>query len=82
MSKRVPKNLWDYGLVHQDGILTRIDRGKMGRMGIEEVTGKMPDILEWLQFYFYDHVLWLDKKHTFQQQTITLSLRYGLGYHT
>ena len=63
VSKKVPKCLWDYGLVHHAGILSRIYRGKIGLTGIEEVTGHMPDISEWLDFEFYNQVWWLDKKH-------------------
>ena len=46
VSKKVPMGLWDYGLVHKAGILSRISRGKMGWTGIEEVTGQMPEISE------------------------------------
>ena len=42
--KKAPKRLWDYGLVHQSGVLNRISRGKTGRTGIKELTGKTPDI--------------------------------------
>jgi hypothetical protein len=60
--KCVPKRLWDYGLVHQAEILSRISRGKSGRTGIEEITGETPEISEWLDFDFYDLVWWLDQK--------------------
>ncbi len=63
VSKRVPKRVWDYGLVNQAGILSRISRGDTGRTGVEEVTGQTPDISEWLDFDFYDQVWWLDEKH-------------------
>ena len=39
VSKKVPKRIWDYGLVNQAGILSRIDCGKAVQTGIEEVTG-------------------------------------------
>ena len=39
VSNKVTKCLWDYILVHQADILSRIACGKMGRMGIDEVTG-------------------------------------------
>ena len=42
--KKAPKRVWDYGLVHQAGVLNRISRGKTGRTGIKELTGKTPDI--------------------------------------
>ena len=50
---KFPKRLWDYGLVHQAGILIRITRGKKLRMGIEEVTIQTLNISEWLDFDFY-----------------------------
>ena len=46
VSNKVPNHLLYYGLVHQSGILSRIDCGKTGWMEIEEVTGQMPDISE------------------------------------
>ena len=61
--KQDPKRVWVYGLVHQAGVLNQISRGKTGRTGIEELTGKTPDISEWLDFDFYGQVWWLDKNH-------------------
>ena len=63
VSKKVHKRLWDYGLVHKDGILSRIDRGKTERMSIEELTDQTPDIPEWLDFELYDCVWWIIKNH-------------------
>ena len=59
--KCVPKRLWDYGLVYESEILTRMSRGADGRSGYEEVTGETPDISEWLDFEFYDIVWWWDR---------------------
>ena len=44
VSKKVPKRLWDYVLVNQAGILSRITFGKTGRTGVYEVTIQTPDI--------------------------------------
>ena len=63
MQKKVPKRVWVYGIVHQAGVLNRISRGKTGRTGIEELTGKTPDISESIDFDFYGQVWWLDKNH-------------------
>ena len=52
-----------YGLVYQDVILIRIAVGKTGRTVIEVVTVQMQSISECLDFDFYDHVWWIDKKH-------------------
>ena len=48
--KKVPKRLWDYGLIYESGILNRIPRGNNGRTGLEIVTGETPDISEWIDF--------------------------------
>ena len=63
VSKKVPKRLLDYGLVHQDGILSRITCGKTLRTGIEEVIVQTPVTSECLDFDFYDHAWWLDNNH-------------------
>ena len=34
----------------------------MGQMGIEEVTGQIPEISEWVDFDLSDSVWWIDKK--------------------
>ena len=44
MSKKVPQRIWNYGLVHQAGILNMIARGKTGLAGIDEVIGQTPGI--------------------------------------
>ena len=53
VSNKVYKRLWDYGLIHQAGIISSISRGKMGCIGIEEVTEQTPNISEWLDFHLY-----------------------------
>ena len=59
--KRVPKRLWDFGLIYESDILCRMARGSNRRTGYEEVFGDTPDISEWLDFEFYDMVWWLDR---------------------
>ena len=63
VSNKVPRSIWDYGLFHQAGILISIARGKTVRAGIDEVTVQTTNILEWLDFDFYDRVWWINKKH-------------------
>ena len=58
--KTVPKRLWDFGLVYESELLSRMARGPDGRTGYEEVTGNTGDISEWLDFEFYDLVWWYD----------------------
>jgi hypothetical protein len=56
--KNVYSRLWDYGLVYEGELLTRMACGNDGRSGYEQVTGKTHDISEWLDFEFYDLVWW------------------------
>jgi hypothetical protein len=58
--KKVPSQLWDYGLVYEGELLSMISCGKDGRSGHEEVTGNTPNISKWLDFEFYDLVWWWD----------------------
>ena len=59
--KKVPTRLWDYGLVYEAELLSRMAQGKDGRTGYKEVTGNTADISEWLDFEFYDLVWWWDR---------------------
>ena len=63
VKKKVPRRLWDYGLVYEAEIMSRVSRGPDGRTGIEEITGDTPDISEWLDFDFYDLVWYWDAPH-------------------
>jgi hypothetical protein len=58
--KKVRTQLWDYGLVYEGELLSKMSRGQDGRSGYEMVTGNTPDINEWLDFEFYDLVWWID----------------------
>jgi len=61
--KRVPKELWDYGLrwVSEVNSLTHTSAGSLnGCIPIAEVTGETPDISEYLDFGFYDYVWYKD----------------------
>jgi hypothetical protein len=63
ITRKVPRRLWDYGLVYEAEILSRMAKGPDGRTGIEQVTGDTPDISEWLDFDFYDLVWYWDSPH-------------------
>mgnify|MGYP003321204368 FL=1 len=54
--RNIPQRLWDYGIVYESEILSRMSRGHDDRTGYERLTGKTPDISEWLDFTFYDLV--------------------------
>ena len=42
--RKIPTILWDYGLVYEAGLLSRVAQGHDGRSGIERLTGETPDI--------------------------------------
>ena len=41
---KVPKRLWDFGLVYESELFSRMARGRDLRTGYEEVTGDTADI--------------------------------------
>jgi hypothetical protein len=50
--KKVWSRLWDYGLVYEGELLSRMACGKDGRSGYKMVPGNTPDFSEWLNFEF------------------------------
>jgi hypothetical protein len=57
--KRVPRKLWDYGVRWTTQVMQRTSTQAGGLRGIcplQDVTGETPDISEYLDFGFYDHV--------------------------
>ena len=81
IKKGAPKRVWDYGFVHQAGVLSRLARGRNGQTGIKEVTGNTPDISEWLYFDLYDRVWWLDtKKPATTDDNVTLGRWLGISH--
>ena len=58
--EKVSKRLWDFGLVYESELLSRMSRGRYRRTGYEEVTGDTADISEWLDFEIYDLVYCID----------------------
>jgi hypothetical protein len=62
LKRKVPPRLWDYGLINETNILNRIPCGQQLRTRIEIVTCETPDILEWIDFEFYDRVWYCDQK--------------------
>ena len=83
MTKRkVPKRLWDFGLIYEAELLSRMARGEDRRTGYELVTGQTADISEWLDFEFYDLVWWLDRptKPDFTDYTRRLARWLGVSH--
>jgi hypothetical protein len=59
--KNVYSWLWDYSLVYEGMLLTRMSCGNDGRSRYKQVTGKTPNISELLDFEFYNLVWWWDQ---------------------
>ncbi len=62
LKRKMPPCLWEYDLVLETNILNSIPRGQQWRTGIEVVTGKTPDISEWIDFEFYERLWYNDQK--------------------
>ena len=58
--KNIPRRLWDYALIWCAQIMSRTFNNRLGRTGIEAVTGDTPDISEWTDFDIYDRVWFWD----------------------
>ena len=59
MRKRVPRNLWEYGVQWNPQLMQSMSTqygGLRGTCPLKDVTGETPDISEFLDFGFYDHV--------------------------
>jgi hypothetical protein len=77
--KNVYSWLWDYGLVYECKLLTRMSHGDDDRSGYEQVTGKTPNISELLDFEFYDLVWWWDRPNKLNINDETKRLGRWLG---
>jgi hypothetical protein len=64
MAKRkVPKRLWDYGMVWACKIMSLMSNSSFsldGRTPMEQLTGETPNISEYLDFGFYDWIWYKD----------------------
>jgi hypothetical protein len=61
LKKKVPTRLWDYGfswVCETDNVGANMSKYAEGRMPLEIITGETPDISEYLDFDFYDLVLY------------------------
>ena len=54
IKRRAPKCVWDFGMVYESEILSKISWGHDSRTGMERITGDMVDISEWTDFGFYE----------------------------
>ena len=61
LKKKVPPRLWDYGfnwVCEVDNLCANLSKYAEGRTPIEIITGETPDISEYLDFEFYDWVMY------------------------
>jgi hypothetical protein len=61
LKKKVPHRLWDYGFAwvcETDNICANMSKYADGRTPLEIITGDTPDISEYIDFDFYDWVLY------------------------
>jgi hypothetical protein len=79
--KNVYSQLWDYSLVYKDELLTRMSCGDDGRSGYETVSGKTPDISEWLDLKFYVWCWDQPNKPNINDETKWLGRWLGMSHH-
>ena len=75
-SKNVHQRIWDYALVYDAEILSQTTRKEGDCTVYEKVTGDTPDISEWCDFSFYDHVWYWD---TPSDNTSSAKIGWWLG---
>ena len=66
--RNVPGRAWDFAFTHMSKIMQFIPRPSLrGQTGYEEVTGKTPDISEYLDFQWYETIWYLDHDANFPE---------------
>ena len=61
--KRIPRKLWDYGVQWATQVMQRTPTqsgGLRATCPLQDVTDETPDITEYFDFSFYDHVSYKD----------------------
>jgi len=80
--KAVPKHLWDYGLLWVLQIHNRTARDPKGCTPVEDITVNTPDILEWLDFGFYDWCwYWAGPSHDLTEEKAETGKVLGVAHH-
>ena len=62
-ARNIPRRVWDFGIEYEAKLMQFIPRGSEDRTGYERVTGKMPDISEFLDFDMWDLVWYFPNTH-------------------
>ena len=79
IKRRAPKRVWDFGIVYEAEILSRMSRGHDKRTGMERITGNTCDISEWIDFEFYDLCWYWDHPNNWDNPKIGRWL--GVSHH-
>ena len=79
IKSRSPKHVWDFIMVYESDILSRISRGHDGITGMERITGEMVDISEWTDFEFYDLCWYWDTPNDWENSKLGSWL--GVSHH-
>ena len=79
--KRVPKRLWDFGVVWEAHIMSRTAWVWDNILVLKRITGDIVDISEWLVFELYDLFCYWDTPHDWDKPNIgrwiCVSHRFG-----
>ena len=76
--RRIPKQLWDFGIVWECEIYSRT-ANREGTTGMQRLTGDTTDISEWIDFEFYDLVKYWDDRSDENKSSIGRWL--GVSHH-
>ncbi len=80
-SNHVPRCLWCFGLEHQARLMHFILWGQNELSGYEMITGKTPDILEYLDFDFCDLVwYWHQPNPSLSEHNCELACWMGVAH--
>ena len=58
--KKLSRCLWNFGLIYESELLSKMASRYSRRSGYDEITGDTPNITEWTDFEFYYLVWWFD----------------------
>lgn len=78
----ISPRFWDFGLLYESEIMSRMARGPDCRSAYERITGNTPDISEWLDFEFYALVWYWDEPYSKDDtKKATIGRWLGVSHH-
>ena len=78
--KNAPTRLWNFALVYDAEILSRTVTKPGERTGYEKMTSDTPDISEWVDFHFYQFVLYWDVPQAPEEKGAKLGRWLGVSH--